>query len=66
MSQMKDFGVQKSTLHEADVLLGEYEELMVEIRDLKKKAMLLYTEVEKDQNKSQVAQTLGKILEIPE
>lgn len=66
MSQMKDFGVQKSTLHEADVLLGEYEELMVEIRDLKKKAMRLYSEVEKDQNKSEVVQALGKILEIPE
>ncbi len=63
---MKDFGVQKSTLHEADVLLGEYEELMVEIRDLKKKAMRLYSEVEKDQNKSEVVQALGKILEIPE
>lgn len=66
MSQMKDFGVQKSILHEADVLLGEYEELLIEIRDLKKKAMHLYTEVEKDQNKSHVAQTLEKILEIPE
>lgn len=63
---MKDFGIQKSALREADILLGEYEELLVEIRDLKKKAMRLYSEVEKDQNKTEVAQALGKILEIPE
>ncbi|HRH23323.1 MAG TPA: hypothetical protein PK295_01685 [Candidatus Magasanikbacteria bacterium] len=66
MARIKDFGIQKSALHEADMLLGEYEELLVEIRDLKKKAIRLYAEMERDQNKSKVVQTLGKILEIPE
>ncbi len=66
MPQIRDFGVRKSALHEADVLLGEYEELMVEIKNLKKKALELYAEVEKSESKTGVARTLKKILEIPE
>lgn len=66
MARIKDFGVQQTVLHEADTLLVEYEKLAKEMQQIKSQALDLYAEVEKSRGKTQVAEALEKILNIPE